>query len=123
MADALLPVPIYDHQYSDVTEICVYAKRIYPFSFDSNSKSFTVENFNIAIICSMNSYNAQFGQSYSQNKPCVIILPNASINFGLTFDGGDAQPMGVKLNSTINSISISVNHNSAIKSGVIAIID
>ena len=122
MADAILPVPIYDSQYKTLTELCLNAKRLYSFKFSQVSYALSIQTFEICIICNM-IMTGYTNSSYSQRIPAMIILSNSQISFGLTFDSGDASPSIIQISTSSDTINFNTPSSTYTYNGIVAVIE
>lgn len=129
MADAIIPVPIYDPQYQQLTNLVLNAKKIITINSKlnaSNGSQFEIGSFNIAIITQFYAKDEFNTTIYYQISPITIIIPNMSSVILPTILGPSGTAENRVTISTTNqniTIAASVIGNRPIASCLIAIID
>lgn len=81
MAEAFLPVPIYDPQYLQLSNLVLNAKKIITINSKlnaSNGSQFEIGSFNIAIITQLYAKDVSYTEVQYQISPLTIIIPNMS---------------------------------------------
>lgn len=129
MADAIIPVPIYDPQYQQLANLVLNAKKIITINSKlnaSNGSQFEIGSFNIAIITQLYAKDEYNTTIYYQISPITIIIPNMSSVILPTIEGpSSAAESGVKISTTDHNITIATNFpgNNPMASCLIAILE
>lgn len=129
MADAIIPVPIYDPQYQQLTNLVLNAKKIITINSKlntSNGSQFEIGSFNIAIITQLYAKDEYTSTIYYQISPITIIIPNmSSVILPTIVSPSGAAESCVKISTTDHNITIATNisGNNPMASCLIAILE
>lgn len=118
MADAIIPVPIYDHQYLQAANLCLMAKSIKDYS-GVTSVTAEVGVFNIGFMMQL---DVTYGSNiYYQVYPLFLIIPNFNGYLPIKHTNGSSG-RSVNITSTNSSISITTWESYAV-SFIFAVIE
>lgn len=129
MADAIIPVPIYDPQYQQLTNLVLNAKKIVTINSKlstPNGSQFELGSFNIAIITQLYAKDLTHSTIYHQIFPLTIIIPNmSSVIIPTITSPSSSIEHRVTISTTDQNITIAASliGNQPIASCLIAILD